>query len=294
MPLTHKPLLRVGMAMWSLPQWQKSLLQGCQTPADRLSSYAEKFDTVEGNTSFYALPDANTVAMWAASVPASFRFTFKLPRTITHDRQLQHCDGELSEFFNRMQPLQAHTSVWKIQLPASFGPESLAVLAAFIERLPKGLNYGVELRHAAFFAKGAAEQQLNRLLMQHGCDRIIMDSRPIFAQPATSDIMRDAQSKKPRVPVHAIATANMPVVRFIGDLVQQNNDAFFAPWLSKLPQWLSEGKTPHLFVHTPDNVHAPELAHRLYQQLQQHVAAQLTWQLADLPPLQPAAQASLF
>ncbi|MCH1925495.1 DUF72 domain-containing protein [Shewanella sp. C32] len=294
MPLAHKPLLRVGMAMWSLPQWQKSILQGCQTPAARLAGYAEKFDTVEGNTSFYALPDANTVAMWAANVPASFRFTFKLPRTITHDKQLQHCDGELSEFFNRMQPLQAHTSVWKIQLPASFGPESLPILAAFIARLPAGLHYGVELRHQAFFAKGAAEQQLNRLLMQHSCDRIIMDSRPIFAQPATTEIMRDAQSKKPRVPVHAIATANMPVVRFIGDLVPENNDAFFTPWLSKLPQWLSEGKTPHLFVHTPDNIHAPELAHRLYQQLQQHIATQQPWQLDDLVPLHPVAQASLF
>ena len=289
--------------MWSLPQWQKSLLHGCHTPAERLASYAERFDTVEGNTSFYALPDANTVAMWAANVPANFRFTFKLPKTITHEKLLQHCDAELSQFFQRMQPLQAHTSIWKIQLPASFGPESLPVLAEFLRRLPRGLAYGVEVRHLAFFAKGDAEQQLNRLLIERNIDRIIMDSRPIFAKPATTELMRDAQSKKPKVPVHAIATANMPVVRFIGDIEQTNNDAFFTPWLGKLHQWLREGKTPHLFVHTPDNIHAPELAHRLYQQLQHHcmqfdtdqqASGQQALRLNDLPPLGASKQQSLF
>ncbi|KFZ37452.1 hypothetical protein HR45_10575 [Shewanella mangrovi] len=291
---TTTPLLRLGMAMWSLPQWQRSLLQACPTPASRLAAYAEKFTTVEGNTSFYALPDANTVAMWADSVPDSFRFTFKLPKTVTHQLMLRHCDTELSQFFQRMQPLQAHTSIWKIQLPATFGPESLVVLADFLPRLPAALQFAVEVRHAAFFAKGAAEQQLNRLLIDNGCDRIIMDSRPIFAKPAVTEVMRDAQTKKPRVPVHAIATAEQPVVRFIGDLIQANNDTFFAPWLSKLSQWLNEGKTPHLFVHTPDNIHAPELAHRLYQQLQQHIATHLSWQLTDLIPLQNEEQQSLF
>ncbi|QSX35534.1 DUF72 domain-containing protein [Shewanella avicenniae] len=280
--------------MWSLPQWQKSLQQGCRTPAERLMAYAEKFDSVEGNTSFYALPDANTVAMWAASVPDSFRFTFKLPKTITHDKQLQHCELELNEFLQRMAPLQPHTSIWKIQLPAQFGPDALPHLATFLSQLPPEFTTGVEVRHPAFFAKGEAEQQLNRLLLQYNSNRIIMDSRPIFAKPATNELMRDAQRKKPRVPVHAIATSDMPIVRFIGDLEQTQNDAFFTPWLAKLSQWLSEGKTPHLFVHTPDNIHAPELAHRLYQQLQQHIASQQPWRLDDLAPLQNSEQQSLF
>ena len=45
----------------------------------------------------------------------------------------------------------------------------------------------------------------------------------------------------------------------------------FANWLQRIPQWLADGKQPYLFIHTPDNNQAPELATRLYQQLQQQL-----------------------
>ena len=168
------------------------------------------------------------------------------------------------------------------------------MLSQFLEQVPQGLTYGVEVRHPAFFAKGDAERELNRLLIKKKVNRIIMDSRPLFALPPSNVAIIDAHKKKPRVPVHAIATANHPVVRFIGQpddavapLSQQgvsalpkDNDVFFDNWLAQLPQWLKEGREPYLFIHTPDNHHAPELAIRLYQKLRNQIAAQI--QLAEI------------
>lgn len=293
-PLHQPNHFRLGLAMWSHSNWQESVYGHGTKQAERLARYATIFNTVEGNTSFYATPAQQTVMNWHSATPDSFRFTFKLPQTITHQRLLQHCGQELKDFFQIMAPLIDKTGIWKIQLPAHFGPESLPALAQFLDQIPQGLTYGVEVRHAAFFAKGDAERALNRLLIDKKVNRIIMDSRPLFALPPCNVAIIDAHKKKPRVPVHAIATANNPVVRFIGQpddavaqLAQQgvavlpkDNDTFFDNWLTQLPQWLAEGREPYLFIHTPDNEAAPELAIRLYQKLRSQIAAHI--QLAEL------------
>ncbi|WP_228730347.1 DUF72 domain-containing protein [Shewanella yunxiaonensis] len=266
--------LRLGMAMWSHPHWQSSVYgSSCPSP-ERLARYAQVFSSVEGNTSFYATPLKAVAAQWAAAVPESFRFTFKLPQLITHQRQLRDCRDEVTTFFDAMTPLMATTGMWQIQLPATFGPEALPQLQAFLPLLPRGLTLGVEVRHPAFFAKGDAERQLNRLLHQQQINRIIMDSRPVFAATADNEVIRDAQRKKPRVPVHAIATAAQPVIRFIGQLDLDTSEQMFTPWLAKLADWLNGGYQPYLFVHTPDNIAAPQLAARLWQRLSDYRQAQ--------------------
>ncbi|MCU8061535.1 DUF72 domain-containing protein [Shewanella sp. SM55] len=309
-PLHQPNHFRLGLAMWSHSNWQESVYGHGTKQAERLARYATIFNTVEGNTSFYATPAQQTVMNWHSATPESFRFTFKLPQTITHQRLLQHCGQELKDFFQIMTPLIDKTGIWKIQLPAHFGPENLLALAQFLDQIPQGLTYGVEVRHAAFFAKGDAERALNRLLIDKKVNRIIMDSRPLFALPPCNVAIIDAHKKKPRVPVHAIATANNPVVRFIGQpddavtqLAQQgvtalpkDNDAFFDNWLTQLPQWLAEGREPYLFIHTPDNEAAPELAIRLYQKLRSQIAAQIhltELRLLDKKPEETSTQMGL-
>ncbi|MCU7999311.1 DUF72 domain-containing protein [Shewanella sp. SM95] len=309
-PLHQPNHFRLGLAMWSHSNWQESVYGHGTKQAERLARYATIFNTVEGNTSFYATPAQQTVMNWHSATPENFRFTFKLPQTITHQRLLQHCGQELKDFFQIMTPLIDKTGIWKIQLPAHFGPENLPALAQFLDQIPQGLTYGVEVRHAAFFAKGDAERALNRLLIDKKVNRIIMDSRPLFALPPCNVAIIDAHKKKPRVPVHAIATANNPVVRFIGQpddavaqLAQQgvavlpkDNDTFFDNWLTQLPQWLAEGREPYLFIHTPDNEAAPELAIRLYQKLRSQIAAQIhltELRLLDKKPEETSTQLGL-
>lgn len=294
--------LRLGLAMWSHQSWQDSVYGHQTKVTERLAHYAHIFNSVEGNTSFYATPAPKTVLNWHSATPDSFRFTFKLPQRITHQKQLQDCNQDLRDFFHIMAPLIEKTGIWKIQLPAHFGPEQLPVLARFLDQIPQGLTYGVEVRHLAFFAKGDAERTLNRLLIDKKVNRIIMDSRPVFALPPFNETIIDAHKKKPRVPVHPIATANNPVVRFIGQAdgtlalltqlgttaLPKDNDAFFTHWLKQLALWLNEGREPYLFIHTPDNQTAPELAARLYRKLQRHIAEHI--QLADIKLLEKKAE----
>ncbi|MDN3609605.1 DUF72 domain-containing protein [Vibrio ostreicida] len=262
--------LRLGLTMWSHNHWQEGFYGRGTKPGERLEKYAQVFHTVEGNTTFYATPNTSTVKNWRAATHENFKFTFKLPKAITHQQMLRGSAASLSEFMQIMSPLHDRVGQWTIQLPAAFGPDHFDDLKKFCRRFPPGFSMGIEVRHPAFFAKGEAERQLNQWLVKEGYDRIIMDSRPVFAAKPDTDAIIDAQNKKPKVPVHAIATGSHPMVRYIGHPNEAENDAFLIPWLTKLPEWIKQGKQPYLMIHTADNLIAPNLASNVYKMLQKH------------------------
>ncbi|WPC75287.1 DUF72 domain-containing protein [Vibrio porteresiae] len=289
--------MRLGLTMWSHSGWQSEFYGSGTSAGDRLARYAEVFNTVEGNTTFYASPAPHTVLNWRDATPDEFRFTFKLPKAITHENRLRNSTQLLTDFLTLMEPLHHKIGMWTIQLPAAFGPEDLAVLYRFCQQFPKQLPLGLEVRHPLFFAKGDAEKELNQWLIEQDIDRIIMDSRPVFSASPTDPVVLDAQQKKPKVPVHAIATAQHPMIRFIGHPDLDSNLAFFTPWLNKLPEWIAQGKQPYLMIHTPDNLLAPKLAQTLYKELQNHVQRQCELTLPDLsefPAQKGINQLSMF
>ncbi|PMJ89817.1 DUF72 domain-containing protein [Vibrio sp. 10N.261.55.A7] len=264
--MSHLPL-RLGLTMWSHSEWQSSFYGKGTKPSERLEKYASVFHCVEGNTTFYATPSMSTVRNWQQASHDDFHFTFKLPRAITHQQQLRHCQQELTDFLNIMAPLHDRIGQWTIQLPQQFEPRSLDTLKQFCTLFPQEMKLGVEVRHMGFFDKSDNEKRFNHWLIENGINRIIMDSRPVFSAPPITEAVIDAHQKKPRVPVHAIATANQPMIRFIGHPDESANVEFFQPWVKKLPQWIEEGKQPYVMIHTPDNIEAPQLAQRLYQTL---------------------------
>ena len=113
---------------------------------------------MEGNTTLYALPRAEIVERWREQTTDDFRFCFKFPATISHNAALRNCDDLTHEFFTRMSPLANRIGQYWLQLPATFGPRDLPALWQFLDALPQGFTYGVEVRHPEFFAKGDAEK----------------------------------------------------------------------------------------------------------------------------------------
>lgn len=263
--------LRFGLPMWFMPEWRGNLLSHWQDGGGALTEYSQAFGSVEGNTTFYGLPDAVRVNAWLQAVPDSFRFCFKLPRDITHEQNL--IDG-----------LQRHWRAWRafsdqlgqalgqifIQLPASFGPERLAELLGLLDRLQEAESASlcVELRHPAFFDKAIHEQTLLRVLADRSVSRVTFDSRGLFSDRSQTAEVLEAQCKKPRMPVHPVATGNSPVVRFIGHSQWGENEVYLEQWRTKLLQWLGEGRTPYVFLHTAGNQdvqHFVRFVERLWQ-----------------------------
>lgn len=184
------------------------------------------------------------------------------------------------DFLQLLQPLGGRVAPFWLQLPASFGPQRLAELVSFMDALQRPL--AIEVRHPEFFAKGDAERLLNRLLMDRGVERICLDPRALFSCDSSDPAVRHAQSKKPRVPPRPAAFTQWPQVRFIGRPEIEANDPYLLPWVEKVAGWIEEGRTPYVFLHTPDNHRAPELARRFHQQLSERLPG-----LPALPELHP-------
>jgi uncharacterized protein YecE (DUF72 family) len=266
----------LGCPGWGIKSWIGRLFPAGTKHHDFLPRYAEVFNTVEGNTTFYALPTADVVERWRDSVPDSFRFCFKFPRTITHDKLLIDCGAEVREFIDRIAPLEHKLGTLMVQLPPRFGPAELPRLASFLDELPADFHYAVELRHDWFFAGGAEEDDAVALLRERAIDLVMMDARGLHA--GNSLAQADVRARKPSLPVIMRATASRPIVRCVPHESFEEGRHFVEPWAPQLAKWIADGKTPFFFMHAPDDTFAPENAYAFHAMLRAHA------DVGELPP----------
>ena len=281
--------LHVGCAMWSYAPWRGRYLPDSLSSRDSLSAYASWCNAVEGNTTFYATPAPDTVRSWAGQASPGFRFIFKLPKVITHDRRLADAGEPLRAFLAAIEPLGERAYALWIQLPPSFSPAGLGALTSFLGRLPRDHRYCVEVRHRAFFEHPRSEQQLETVLSDAGAEWVSFDTTALFASPPASAAEREAWRNKPRVPRRSRALTPFPVVRYIGRDDPAKTVAGWQPWLSTVAGWLREGRSPTVFIHTPDNVEALELARRFHGEVRARVP-----EVDPLPEPAPAGPPTLF
>lgn len=281
--------LAVGCAMWSYAPWQGRFLPGPLSPRERLHAYATWCNAVEGNTTFYATPALSTVRSWAEQTAPDFRFVLKLPKAITHERRLADVAEPLRAFLAAIEPLGPRVHALWIQLPPSFSPADLGALAGFLPRLPPGRRYCVEVRHRAFFADPRWEQQLEQTLGDVGAEWVTFDTTVLFGSPPVTAAEREAWRNKPRVPRRSKALTAYPVVRYLGRDDAARTVAGWQPWLGVVAGWLREGRSPTVFIHTPDNVDALELARRFHADVRARVP-----EVEPLPEPIPAGPATLF
>jgi uncharacterized protein YecE (DUF72 family) len=284
--------LHVGCAMWSHPAWPGRHLPQPLPAGERLRAYATWCNAVEGNTTFYATPARETVETWARQAPDGFRFLPKLPRAVTHEGRLGAAAEEpLRAFLSAIEPLGSRAHALWVQLPPSFGPGDLGVLAAFLHRLPRGYRRVVEVRHPAFFEDERWIGRLERLLADAGAEWLDLDTTVLYQSPPTTEAEREAWMRKPRLPRRMRALGPQPVVRYIGRDDERTTVEGWEPWVAAAAQWLREGRSPTVFVHTPDNADAPALARAFHTAVAARVPG-----LRPLPePAVPAvAQDTLF
>lgn len=261
----------LGCPGWALPSWVGRLFPAGTKPADFLARYAEVFNTVEGNTTFYALPTADVVARWRDQVPADFRFCFKFPRTISHDKLLQGCAADVATFLDRISPLGELLGTLFVQLPPRFGAGQLGLLRDFLATLPAGFRYAVELRDEVFFHAGPAEDEVLALLRERAVDLVLMDTRGVHASKSLT--FADVRARKPNLPVVVRATAAQPLVRFVPHETFDESRPFAEPWSHRIAAWIAEGKRPYFFMHAPDDTFAPENAYAFHAMVRAHADA---------------------
>ncbi len=290
----------LGCPVWANKDWVSSFYTRRVKSADYLRQYAKVFNSVEGSTTFYSLPSPEMVLRWKQETPNTFRFTFKFPRTITHDYRLRNVRQETLQFFKAIEPLQARIGVLLLQLPPTFGYRQLPDLAAYLPLLPADYQYAVEVRHRDFFDLSENAHRLDNLLSESQIDRAVFDTSVLHNINYTQDPLTiEAQRKKPKMPAYFTATAQHPFVRYIGHSTPADNIERLKTIARFVIQWIAEGRTPYVFMHTPGDLYAPQLC-RLFHHLLAEMWPPDSKELWILPPFpaeteaEEAQQMSLF
>jgi uncharacterized protein YecE (DUF72 family) len=164
-----KPV-RIGCSGWNYPHWRERVYPR-GLPASRwLTYYAELFDTVEVNNTFYRLPKRESVATWVEESPSAFLFAVKASRFLTHMKRLTDMGQGVHRFYERIEPLVRSPKMGPVlwQLPENFHRNDER-LASALARLPPG-RHCFEFRHPSWFA-----EEVYALLREHAVALVIGD-----------------------------------------------------------------------------------------------------------------------
>lgn len=261
--------------MWSFPGWIGDFYPKGSTSKTLLDLYGQRFTTVEGNTTFYSVPSAETIARWVDRTPENFEFCLKLHRDITHAGLLVPQIERARQFYATIAGLGDRLGVSFLQLPPRYGPASLRDLETFLTAWPRDrAPIAVEVRHPAWFQADRAAT-LNALLDRLHVGRVLLDTRPIYS--TDDDPQQHSKRKKPHLPLQPIAIGDYAFVRFISHPDVEVNLPFLREWVDRVGDWLAAGKRVYFFVHCPIEEHSPHTARQFH--------TLLTDAGIDLPPL---------
>ena len=161
--------VHVGCSGWVYQHW-RGLFYPEGLPQKRwFERYAEEFDTVEINASFYRVPLPTTFDGWREKAPPGFRYAVKVNRFITHMKKLVDCEEAVDQFIALARRLGPALGPLLYQLPPSLHL-NLERLDTFLSRLPSDLEHVVEFRHKSWYVAEALE-----LLDRHGVGFVAHD-----------------------------------------------------------------------------------------------------------------------
>jgi len=279
-----EPVYRLGLPAWAYPGWKDRYFPGHPSP---LAHYAKVFNSVEGNTTFYRVPDKKTVEAWLTAVrDRDFRFCFKLPRTITHEREPSWAD--LRQFLEVTAPLRAYMGPLLIQFPARLGPDDLNTVQKLFGQLPKDLESVIEVRDPRFFSQ---PELLEPLLERHQCGRVIMDTRPIYLGDGQHPEVLAARHEKPDLPVLDLSYNDKVFLRLVLHPDPHCNRPYVEDWVERIAAHIQCGQQPWVMIHCPNNLRCPEFAKVFHQGLMAHPTIR---RLEPLPGWSVPVQGELF
>ena len=249
--------LHVGCPIWAYKGWVGSFYPEETKPSDFLQVYAQQLNTVEGNTTFYAVPAQATLQRWVEQTPPDFRFCPKLPRAISHSGNLMQHLTEARQFFTTMSQLGSRLGPFFLQLPPTYSPSMIEDLREFLASWPPQAQLAVEVRHPAWFAAPHLEV-LQKMLASH--------------------------QMAPDLPIVSEPTAPFTFLRYIGHPLIEHNVTYLEEWSEKLAVWLQGGLDTYVFCHCPDERVDPLLCRELHHRVSARAS------ITPLPQMTPDSQ----
>lgn len=275
----EKHEIRIGCQGWNYDDWTTKAggatifyPRGTRS-GEMLETYAKIFDTIEVDSTFYAIPPSSNIENWHAKTPANFTFSLKLPQEITHEHHLRESSFPvLHEFCERITLLKEKLGVVLIQFPPNFNAskENARSLRKFAAELPSSIRFAVEFRSRDWLVDWTYEE-----LGQKRIALCLVEGRWI-----PRELMFGAIGK---------STPNFAYIRFMGERNLQHFDKVYRHQDVNLQMWQSEIeriKNKDVFVYFSNfyEGHAPASVRKLKEAFGQEI----------IEPSRLEVQSSLF
>lgn len=239
--------VRIGCSGWEYRHWRGAFYPKGLPMSGWLAYYAERFDTVELNGTFYRLPEGSTFDRWRERAPDGFRYAVKASRYLTHVRRLRDAAEPIERLWTRAAHLEQHLGPMLYQLPPRWR-RNLERLDAFLARLPAGRLHAVEFRDPTWHVPETYE-----LLERHGVALCLHD------MPA---------ARCPDEPVGPFVYIRCHGVAgtYAGAYPPQTIGA----WARRLAAWSASGRDAWVYFNNDVGGHAPRDAVRLREAVARH------------------------
>lgn len=248
--------IRLGTQGWNYDAWTGPFYPEGTKAVDFLTIYSRAFDTVEVDSTFYAVPPAKTIRQWAQRTPPGFVFALKMPQEITHERRLRDSADQLKEFCDRARELEDKLGPILLQMGPDFGAGELPALAKFLPTLPQDIAFAIEFRDKNWINDGVIA-----LLAEHNVSLALTDARWI-----------------PRKQIVACAerpTADFVYLRWMGadreivdySRIQIDRTRELEMWQGVIAQLAGKGRTIYGYVNNHFAGHSPASVRDLQRML---------------------------
>jgi uncharacterized protein YecE (DUF72 family) len=268
MSISKSSKVQIGCQGWNYDDWiskpgSASVFYPQSTrPADMLGLYARAFDTVEVDSTFYAVPSQSTIEGWIGRTPTAFTFSLKLPQEITHTHALRQGGAHvLKEFCERARLLGAKLGIILVQLPPqfTFTPENAQALYEFLPQLPEDIRFSIEFRSSDWM-----QSEVMGKLTHHHVALALVEG-PWIARELLWKMWAET-------------TADFAYVRWMGardlvrfDCVQRPQDANLRLWSEAIKRLSKRVNEVHACFSNYYEGHAPTSANKLKRLLEQTI-----------------------
>lgn len=240
-------------------KWNKADLKGFypRGTKDELVYYAQQFNSIELNATFYNSPSKEQVITWREKTDEGFKFFPKIPQSVSHFGRLLNTDEKVAAFVDATVNFEDRLGMAFLQMHDNYKPKDFDRLQAFLEGFPKGYPLAVEVRNGEWFTDDAIQQKLVTLLEKTDKTNVIVDTAGR------------------RELLHMRLTTPVAFVRYVGANHPSDYDRLSA-WVARIKEWKDAGlQKLYFFIHQNVEVESPLLAAHFIAELNKTVDTQL-------------------
>jgi uncharacterized protein YecE (DUF72 family) len=241
----------IGTSGWSYKHWKEIYYPSKLKARDQLAFFAEEFDCVEINSSFYRIPTKETLAKWLQQVPQRFVFCPKLSRYLSHLKKLRDPEEPLDRFFTVFDTMNGRLGPLLIQLPANatFNAAVAENFYALLSGKYRDYKFSMEVRHESWYSAESLD-----LMRKYRVGIVITNSGGLF-------------------PTNEVVTANHIYLRFHGPGALYASSYHHSTLLSfakKCLEWEKRGHTVWVFFNNDINGYALDNAVKMKSYVEIH------------------------